>query len=181
MKHRIAHATCLFLLLSLIMVVAGCDRSANTPKNPQQPTVTEKEVSLYFSDDQAMYLVPEKRSIQVKKDASAEDIAAGIINALIEGPKATDLSPTFPPETKLRGVKIESDLATVDFSQELTSKHWGGSTGEAMTLGSLVNSLTDLDGIKRVQILLEGEKVDSLLGHFDTSEPLERNEELLQK
>ena len=72
-------------------------------------------------------------------------------------------------------------MATVDFSKELKTKHWGGSTGESMTIMSIVNSLTELPGIEKVQILIEGQKEDTLAGHWDLSSPISRDESIIGK
>ncbi|MBQ5389910.1 MAG: GerMN domain-containing protein, partial [Anaerovibrio sp.] len=57
----------------------------------------------------------------------------------------------------------------------------GGSTGEEMLVGSLVNTLTEFPEIKKVQILVEGKEIDSLSGHLDLSRPVERMPELIKK
>ena len=49
-----------------------------------------------------------------------------------------------------------------------------------MTIYSIVNSLTKLDGIHKVQLLVEGQKIETLAGHFDTSEPLEPDNNLVK-
>jgi germination protein M len=50
-----------------------------------------------------------------------------------------------------------------------------------MTINSIVNSLTELTGIKKVQILINGTKVDTLAGHADLSQALSRNESIIKK
>ena len=50
-----------------------------------------------------------------------------------------------------------------------------------MTLNSIANTLTELDSIDKVQLLIEGKKVESLVGHWDTTVPLERNEDIIKK
>jgi germination protein M len=129
-----------------------------------------------------MYLLPESREIKIQKDIKTEVlIAEAIVNELIAGPTDTKLRATIPKETKLLSLKITDQVANVDFSEEIRSTHPGGSSGEAMTLNSIVNSLTELTGIKKVQILINGAKVDTLVGHADLSQPLSRNESIIKK
>jgi spore germination protein GerM len=78
-------------------------------------------------------------------------------------------------------LKITDQIAYVDFSEEIRSKHPGGSAGELMTLNSIVNSLTELPEIKKVQIMINGKKVDTLVGHADLSQPLGRDESIIKK
>ena len=178
----------LLMVLCLLAATAltGCDSwGKNKPKQGDEPNKQEKvatvEVVLYFSDDQAMSLVPEKRNISIEQGASDEVLAASIVKELIAGPKNKELNATIPAEAKILSVKIKEGVASTDFSKELQTKHWGGSTGEDMTLNSIANTLTELDSIDKVQLLIEGKKVESLAGHADTTVPLERNEDRIKK
>ena len=83
------------------------------------------------------------------------------------------------PESKARMFEVANGIAYVNFSKEVQTKHWGGSAGESMSLLSLVTSLTQIDpltsssAIVKVQILVEGKTVETLVGHFDISKPME--------
>jgi germination protein M len=179
----------LLLVLCLLVVTAltGCNTSGNNNANPtelpknNEPNLDTVEIVLYFSDDQAMYLVPEKRNVSIEEGASDEVLATSILKELIAGPQNKELHATIPAEAKVLSVKINEGVASADFSQELQSKHWGGSTGEGMTLNSIANTLTELDSIDKVELLIEGKKVESLAGHMDTTVPLERNEGIIKK
>ena len=84
-----------------------------------------------------------------------------------------------PIGVKVRSLKIDKDgTAYADFSKEL-AKRGQGSYGEMMLCYAIVNTLTEFPEIKRVQILVEGEKVISLSGHMDVEDPLMRNTDLL--
>lgn len=179
----------LLVVICLLAVTAliGCKTTGNNNQNPtdlpdnNQPKLDTVEVVLYFSDDQAMYLVPEKRNITIEEGASDEVLATRILKELIAGPNNKELNATIPAEAKILSVKINEGVASADFSKELQSKHWGGSTGEGMTLNSIANTLTELDSIDKVELLIEGKKVESLAGHWDTTVPLERNEDIIKK
>lgn len=175
----------LLTVLTLGLLLAGCTPQSNGPDGDQPPLdpspgkspAASREVTLYFGDDQAMYLYPEKRSIQVEKSNTLP--AEQVVKELIAGPTKDHLRPTLPPETKLLSVEVKDGTACVNFTEEIRTKHWGGSTGETMTLMSLVNSLTEFEEIDKVQILINGEKQDSLAGHWAISKPLERDESFL--
>lgn len=134
-------------------------------------------VTLYFPDKEAMYLVSEQRDII--KD---EPIAFGIVMELMKGPESSELTPpALPKEAKLLSVEVKGDTAYVDFSKELKENHIGGSTGEIMTIYPIVNSLTELPEIDKVEFLIEGEKEKSLAGHLTFDEPFTRDESLIKK
>ncbi len=142
-----------------------------------QPVPTEEmvEVNLYFSDSQAMYLVAEKRKI-----SQTPSLTRQIINELIKGPENPDFYPTIPKKTQVNEVYIVDDIAYIDISEEMFKSHPGGSSGELMTVYSIVNTLTEITPIKGVQILVEGNEMKSLAGHIDISMPLLRDEDWIK-
>jgi spore germination protein GerM len=147
----------------------------NAVRENREPEV--KKIILYFGDQNAMSLIPEERQVVVE-GKSLETI---VIEELIKGPQNPQLTRTIPEETELISVEVTNGVAYVNFSRELQTKHWGGSAGEQITLYSVTNSLAKLPGIEKVQFLLEGEKKESILGHVDTSQPLEPNWDLVKE
>lgn len=133
------------------------------------------EVNLYFSDYQAMYLVPEKRKISMPSS-----LAKQVVIEIINGPKNSNLYPTIPKGTQLNELYIADDIAYVDLSDEVSKNHPGGSSAELMTVYSIVNTLTEIPPIKGVQILIEGNERESLVGHVDISKPLLRDEDWIK-
>jgi germination protein M len=146
-------------------------------KKEVQPVPTEEmiEVNLYFSDSQAMYLIPEKRKI-----AKTSNLAKQIMIELTKGPVGSDLYTTIPEGTSINEVYIANDIAYVDLSEEIFKSHSGGSSGELMTVYSIVNTLTAVPSIKGVQILIAGNERESLVGHLDISMPLLRDEDWIK-
>jgi germination protein M len=133
------------------------------------------EVNLYFSDSQAMYLVSEKRKIP-----PTTSLAKQVVVELIKGPASSDLYSTIPEGTRVNEVYIADDIVYVDLSEEVFKNHPGGSSGELMTVYSIVNSLTEISPIRGVQILVEGNERNSLVGHVDISMPLLRDEDWIK-
>ncbi len=133
------------------------------------------EVNLYFSDSQAMYLVPEKRKI-----SQIPSLARQAVIELIKGPENSDFYPTIPEGTQVNEVYIADDIVYIDLSEEIFKNHPGGSSGELMTVYSIVNTLTEIPPIKGVQILVEGNEMKSLVGHIDISMPLLRDEDWIK-
>ena len=142
-----------------------------------QPVPIEEmvEVNLYFSDSQAMYLIPEKRKI-----SQIPSIVRQAVNELIKGPENSDFYRTIPEGTQVNEVYIADDIVYIDLSEEIFKNHPGGSSGELMTVYSIVNTLTEIPPIKGVQILVEGNEMESLVGHIDISMPLLRDEDWIK-
>lgn len=128
-------------------------------------------VKLFFGTPGSPMLESEERSIPYHDNLLAQ--AREVMTALIAGPTTKLISP-IPDGTKLLDVMVSKDgIAYVDFSKELVSNHQGGSTGEMITVYSIVNTLsTNLPQIHGVQILVEDHSVDTLNGHMDLSRPL---------
>ncbi len=141
--------------------------------------VVNKEVTLYFGDENATFVVGERRVINMNAHISQEDFIKVILEELILGPTQEGLSPTIPPNTKILTVKVENNIASINFSEEMHTNHWGGAAGEAMTIGSIVNTLTELNDIKKVKITVENEPL--AIEHTVLEEPVSRNEEIIQR
>ncbi len=140
-------------------------------------------LKIYYYDPKALKLVPEEREISFyrwKLLFKREDIVKDIISELIKGPINNKLKSPIPSGTKILGASIKKDIAYVNFSNELRKNHPGGSLGEILTIYSIVNTLTELPYIKRVQILIDGAIIETLAGHMDISEPLEKDLSILK-
>jgi len=136
------------------------------------------KVTLYFADDNAMGLCEEERDIEVNEKQSVE---MRIVEELIKGPQSENLFSGIPEATKINDIKTENGICYVDLSKEFVSQHMGGSSGESLTIYSIVNSLTELDYVKQVQFLIDGVKETSLAGHVDFSKTFERDESYINK
>lgn len=133
-------------------------------------------LTLYFSDDNAMYLIPEVRYVSLKE---GEKMSTLIVDELLKGPVNGSLLPTLDPEVKVLSTETKDGVCFVNFSSEFVSKAAGGSAGEMLAVYSIVNSLCELKEINKVQILSEGKKIEGY-GQMDLSEPFEKNEDLLR-
>ncbi|NMB25816.1 MAG: GerMN domain-containing protein [Firmicutes bacterium] len=149
------------------------------PSEDDLPRADEtKTITIYFGDGEAMYLIPEQRIV----DCSEESWAETVVGELIRGPQQADRVKTVPPNAELRNLWVDDNgIAYVDFSREFQTDHWGGSAGDTFTLFSVVNSLTELEGIEAVQFLIEGETQEAILGHTDTTRPMGRREDLIRR
>jgi germination protein M len=131
----------------------------------------EREVTLYFADGDTGALVPEKRRANAGGSLTAD--AASIVAELAKGPRSDKLYPTIPPDARLLDAYELGDTLVLDFSHELQSDNPGGSSDELLSVYSIVNTMTEnLEGVKKVQILVEGAEIDTLTGHLDISRPL---------
>lgn len=134
------------------------------------------ELTLYFADEQAMYLLPEKREVP-----KTETPAQAAIEELIKGPEEVTHVSTIPEGTKLNGINVEDETAYVDFSKEFKANYQLGSAAEIMTVYSIVNTLTEFPAIKKVKFLVNGEPFEIEGSNFDfKAQEFSRNADLIE-
>jgi flagellar basal body-associated protein FliL len=189
-KHKKTKKSRRVLLLSVIVVVSVVFLAIffitlfdyiYPPATGKQTTAKKRdkqEVTLFFSDANERFLVPEKRFIS--KESEPESQAREMILALIAGSK-TGLVNTFPEKSELQGVNREGeDILSVNFRESLAANHPGGSASEMATVYSLTNTLTtNLPSIKKIRILIGGKERESLKGHIGRRNPFMMNRELI--
>jgi hypothetical protein len=155
-------------------------RGGGTPGAAPTTTVTTAEAqrkitaTLFFIAEDGLSLVPVQREVPLAEPVVEQ--ARQIILAQI-APASHPLASTIPAETTLRAIYLSDrgDLF-VDFSQDLATRHTGGSLDELFTVYAIVNAATvNLPAIARVQILIDGKEVDTLAGHVDLRNPLAKN------
>ena len=104
--------------------------------------------------------------VEVTLPAGAEPMAAAL-NAMAGGKDSP-----LPPGTRALSVKRDGSVARADFNKALKDNFPGGNEEEALVLGAILGTLGQFPGVESVQITVEGEKVASIGGHQDTTEPL---------
>ena len=189
-KHKKTRKGRRVLLLSVIVVAAVVFLAIffvtlfdyiyppTTGKQTASKKREKQEATLFFSDANERFLVPEKRFIPKEKEP--EEQARELVLALIAGSK-TGLVNTFPEKAEIESIKKEGDeLLTVNFRESLAANHPGGSAAEMATVYSLTNTLTaNLPAIKKVRILIDGKEKESLKGHIGLRSPFMMNRELI--
>lgn len=170
--------TMLVLVLLALLgvgVAGGCGSLLEAGEPGDSPDITpdlpsdEVEIILYFSDWQAQHVIPERRSVTVTDEG---DLPGEIVRQLLKGPADPHLNPTLPENVEVLSVEVEGDIVYVNFTKEVEGI--AGSAGQTMAVQSLVFALSELEGIERVQLLVEGRKSLEFAGHGVIEEPLTR-------
>jgi len=137
-----------------------------------------KRILIYFTDKETTGLIPVYRAVP----KSNMRYARMIMEELIRGPYNREYPDARPvisqgiSSNDILGIAVEKDLVKLNLSKNFYEKCQGlGSAGETMLVFSIVNSLTELNNVKRVQFFIEGKTVETLSGHIDLSAPLIRN------
>jgi hypothetical protein len=151
---------------------AGEEQAAGDAGDDEAAASEPVRVALYFPGAGGK-LVREARDIEGSSDPSK--LAAGIVAALLEGPRSDQSFRPFPEEVEIGEVHVTSDgVAYVDLqSRTSVSPPVEGSTAELLTLYSLVNSVVEnVPGARSLVVLWNGRQPRTFGGHIDTSRPL---------
>jgi len=129
---------------------------------------------LFYVDEQGTGLTAVEQEV-LYGEGTAEQ-ARRIIEAQIAPAPAPHVS-AIPAGTKLRTAFLtKTGEIYVDLTAELQTNHPGGTTHETLTVYALVSALTsNLPAVTGVQILVEGQEVDTLAGHLDLRRPIEQD------
>lgn len=198
LKRTISILTILFLLVALsgctLLQKMGLQKSSDEELRPVSSIVigedeasklTDKTpIRLYFANADNSKLKLEIRYIETAEaKRSTSNLASIIIRELIKGPSdTTAFKSTIPSEAKLRTpVSINDKVATVDMSKEFKTKHPGGKDAEKMTIYSIVNSLTEIEGIQKVKFTIAGKAQKEYMGNFKFDSMFPRSAQLISK
>ncbi len=149
--------------------------SVLTDSPSSSETRTEKFITLYFTDKEGKMLHPETR----KATMTDNSIEKTVITELIKGPVSPNLERTFPKDTEFISVETTEEVCFVNFTGAFMSEFKNNYQSQELAVYSVVNSLTRIAGIEKVQILIDGKKPESD-GNQLFSAPLERNAALAE-
>ena len=167
----------LIALMVAVVWVSGCNSDTQPQQRPEDQAESKSEeemtFTLYYADQEIMDLITEERTVTVPADKHPVQAA---LEELGRSPANPDAIVMFPAETEVKNVTVTDDLITIDFNSNLQNNFYGGSSSEALLLNGIVNTVTDIEGYAdhKIQILIEGEKVETIGGHIAVDEPLER-------
>ena len=146
---------------------------------PAAPTA-HITATLFYGAREGLLLQPVRVEVPLAEGAVAQ--GRQIVRALLQPPPAPYV-PVIPAGTTLKAFYVTSSGdAFVDLSSDITAKHPGGTHAELLTIYAIVNTITtNLQGVQRVQLLVDGHEADSVAGHVDVRRPLERDLALVRQ
>lgn len=115
-------------------------------------TYTKATLQLYFANETGDRLVGERVEVRYSSNMSVEKL---VVERLIKGPITKDAYPAIPSETKLVSISTKDGICYVNLDEGFLEQ--GYNVLEQIPVYSIVNSLTEIPGISKVQILINGE------------------------
>jgi germination protein M len=144
--------------------------------NSLLPDENAQGVTVYFSDNEVLFLIPV--TVALPSGSDENNLPRAAVEALLAGPPPdSGLVRTIWPDTKLLDFKLEYGLATVDLSKEAVG-YGGGTTAEGALVNSLLHTLTRFNEVNQVQLLIDGQQREYLPEGTAIDEPLRRPEQI---
>lgn len=133
------------------------------------------ELTLYFSNAAGDALVKEKRELVFSANTSLERL---IVEQLIEGPKGADARATLPGELKILNVSVNDSVCSINFDGAFLENTL--EVREYIPIYSIVNSLSELSTVSRVQIRINGSQEETFRDQISLNTLFERNYDYIE-
>ena len=139
-------------------------------------TYTMTTLQLYFANETGDRLVGERVEVRYSSNMSVEKLVG---ERLIKGPITKDAYPAIPSETKLVSISTKDGICYVNLDEGFLEQ--GYDVLEQIPVYSIVNSLTEIPGISKVQILINGETNLTYQESIRLETIFERNLDLIEE
>ncbi len=141
----------------------------NEPESYQETTLT-----LFFANKTGDKLLETSKKVYYKGTTSMERL---VVEQMIEGPEDEGY-PTIPSSTKVLNVVVEDGVCYVNLNEAFLNAEYDVTA--QVCIYSLVNSLSELTGVNKVQILINGETTKSFRDIISLENSLERNLDIVE-
>jgi hypothetical protein len=140
------------------------EKNEHVAPPPSGPT---EKVTVYVAHDSPGEL--RAQSISIPLAAGRQQRAEGLLRGLMNLYTAKDSTHPLAATAEIRQVfLVDPGLAVIDINSAFVEGQVSGVLPEELTIASLVQTLaTNMPGLTRVKILVDGKEQDTLAGHAD--------------
>ncbi len=128
------------------------------------------ELTLYFTDIDGEKLFAEKRTVMHNINTSVQKV---VVEELISGPEKRNLKPTLDPKVKLLNVAVNENVCYLNFDASFLNSTL--EISDYIPIYSIVNSLSEISGVSRVQISVNGSQDVMFRESISLNTTFERN------
>ncbi|NUU63196.1 GerMN domain-containing protein [Paenibacillus sp. JW14] len=148
--------------------------STPAPTATEKPAAAEKQsqsIDVYYTDPQLLDLVTAKATIHF---ADPVEKYSDAFKAL----QSSDNQEQIPlwGKIELKSLKFEDGQILMDIHKPQDAQLGAG--GESMAMSALAKTFFQFDEVKSIEMLVDGQKVESLMGHVDLEHPMTRENSL---
>ncbi len=157
-------------------VTVGSMRSDSFVENPGQQINSSMRtvLRLYFADKSGSGLLEETRVVYYSSNISMEKL---VMEQMIEGPKTSGMLATIPAGTKLINVSVVDRICYISLDETFLNQN--SEISEQTVLFSIVNSMTELANVDKVQISINGDTSGKCRYAFPLATLYEKDESLI--
>ena len=153
--RRIMLATLALFLLLIIYFFP------TTPSISESLSYIEKEEMPIFLVDNMEYIA---RTSIIKNSDNTDDLIKEVIESLTIGSNKSNyiregFKAVIPEGTKVLDIKLEDGILTINFSKKLLNV---SQDSEEKMLEAIIYSLTEIESVKKIKILVEGKSLTNL-------------------
>jgi len=143
--------------------------------NEISPNPEDMKISynLYFVGSDGLEI--ESREIQLKEN----QFLTGVTEELVNGPKNKLLKSPFNYGAEIITTEIRKSTLFLNLKGEILNETFWYDDEAELYIWSLVNTYTEFEDIIKVQLLVDGKKINRTIGKHNLNQPLMRNDSLV--
>ena len=134
------------------------------------------KLNLYYANKSGDKLKTQSSVLEYNANVAVEKV---VVEQLIAGPSEEGFFATIPKDTKVMSITTKDGVCYVNLDTAFTGQ--GYDVLGAVTIYSIVNSLTEISGISSVQILVNGETSITYKDNISLETIFQRNPEIIEK
>lgn len=167
-----------------LLVLSGCGTTSTpsstvtlSPTSTSTSTSTSSKPTLETTTLAQYWVADTARGFRLYREFAKLEITSDPITTALRAlvtsqPKDSDYVSLWPVDTKINGVVVSGNEATIDLT---FGKLNVGAEGEVLAIAQLVWTATAADStVAKVSLTVDGNKVESLAGHVDARAPFVR-------
>jgi spore germination protein GerM len=128
-----------------------------------------KSVSFYYVDEDLLHIQEEQQDIYY---SSQDELLLAIWQAF-QSP-TNDESVSLWDDMKLNDIQLTDQNLVIDIS--IPHNLQLGSSGEGLAIQTLIDTFGQIEGVETIELLIDGETVESLSGHVSIDEPFAKED-----
>ena len=133
------------------------------------------KLQLYFANEEGTGLIKVGRTVIYNSNIAMEKL---VVEELLKGPNSEEFYPTLNPETRILSVTARDGVCYVNLDSAFLTEPYAVRPDVAVY--SLVNSLTELKNVNKMQLSIDGDTTAVFLETMSLRTVYERNLSLLE-
>lgn len=148
---------------------AEVQKPEQSEKQKSEEAIMTETISVYYTDPDVMDLLVAKRDISYKDD---EEKYVAAFKAL----QTSGSEDQIPLWGEIELLSVHEDKGAVTIDIHIPDEARLGSGGELFAISALQNTYFQFQEVQTLELLVDGEEAESLMGHVELMHPMTRSE-----